>query len=309
VKRLLCALAASALTMASVQAATIGISMSLFDDNYLNILRHAMEDYAKTKGNVSVRSEDAQGDIARQQSQIDNFIASGVDAIVVMLVDADSSAAISAQAEAAGVPLVFVNMAPVNVDSLPAKQAFVGSDEVQAGMMQAQEVCKELKGKGTVVVIEGQLGTTGQRGRTQGIHQALSAPACKGIKIVEEQTGNWMRTPAMDLVTNWISAGIDFNAILANNDEMALGAVQAVKASGRPMESVVIAGSDATKDALAAMKAGELDITVFQNAADQGKGAIDAALKLAKSQETSKKAMVPFELVTKDNMDKFLNRN
>jgi len=309
VKRLLCALAASALTMASVQAATIGISMSLFDDNYLNILRHAMEDYTKTKGNVSVRSEDAQGDIARQQSQIDNFIASGVDAIVVMLVDADSSAAISAQAEAAGVPLVFVNMAPVNVDSLPAKQAFVGSDEVQAGMMQAQEVCKELKGKGKVVVIEGQLGTTGQRGRTQGIHQALSAPACKGIKIVEEQTGNWMRTPAMDLVTNWISAGIDFNAILANNDEMALGAVQAVKASGRPMESVVIAGSDATKDALAAMKAGELDITVFQNAADQGKGAVDAALKLAKSQETPKKAMVPFELVTKDNMDKFLNRN
>ncbi|WP_034995983.1 substrate-binding domain-containing protein [Beijerinckia mobilis] len=308
-KRFLCALAVSALTMASAQATTIGIGMSLFDDNYLNILRHAMENYAKTKGNVSVRSEDAQGDIARQQSQIDNFIASGVDAIVVMLVDADSSAAISAQAAAAGVPLVFVNMAPVNVDTLPAKQAFVGSDEVQAGLMQAQEVCKELKGKGNVVVIEGQLGTTGQRGRTQGIHEALSAPACKGIKIVEEQTGNWMRTPAMDLVTNWISAGIDFNAVLANNDEMALGAVQALKSSGRPMESVVIAGSDATKDALAAMKAGDLDITVFQNATEQGKGAIDAALKLAKNQETAKKTMIPFELVTKDNMDKFLNRN
>ncbi|ACB96393.1 periplasmic binding protein/LacI transcriptional regulator [Beijerinckia indica subsp. indica ATCC 9039] len=281
--------------------------MSLFDDNYLTVLRQAMENYAKTKGDVTVRSEDAQGDIARQQSQIDNFIASGVNAIIVMLVDADSSAAISSQAEAAGVPLVFVNQAPVN--DLPTKQAFVGSDEVLAGNMQGQEVCKELKGTGKVVILEGQLGTTGQRGRTEGVHQALSAPACKNIKIVDEKTANWMRTPAMDLVTNWISAGLDFNAVLANNDEMALGAVQALKASGRPMNSVVIAGSDATKDALAAMKAGDLGVTVFQNATGQGKGAIDAALKLAKGEAVPNKTYIPFELVTKDNMDKYLNRN
>jgi len=314
-KRLLFALAVSALTTVSglttvsAQTTRIGISMSLFDDNFLTVLRHTMERHAKTKGGVNVRSEDAQGDIARQQSQIDNFIAAGVDAIIVMLVDADSGVAISKQAEIAGIPLVFVNHAPSNVDKLPAKQTYVGSDEVQAGTLQAKEACKVLKGTGKVLLLQGQLGTAGQRGRTRGVHQVLAEPDCKNIKVVDEKPADWMRTPALDIVTNWLSAGLAFDAILANNDEMALGAVQALKASGRPASSVVVAGCDATKDALTSMKDGSLTFTVFQNAHDQGTGAVDAALKLTKGEQLPKKNIIPFELVTKDNLDKYLNRN
>ncbi|MCV2448256.1 substrate-binding domain-containing protein, partial [Paracoccus sp. DMF] len=91
--------------------------------------------------------------------------------------------------------------------------------------------------------------------------------------------------------------------------EMAIGAIQALKSAGRDMNSVVIGGVDATQDALAAMKAGELDVTVFQDAAGQGKGAVDTALKLARGEAVEQKVFVPFQLVTPQNLDQFLSKN
>jgi inositol transport system substrate-binding protein len=90
---------------------------------------------------------------------------------------------------------------------------------------------------------------------------------------------------------------------------MAIGAIQALKAAGRSMDSVVVGGIDATQDALAAMAAGDLDVTVFQNAAGQGQGSVDAALKLAKGEAVDKKVYIPFELVTKENLDKYQAKN
>jgi inositol transport system substrate-binding protein len=300
-----CAALAAALLTSTAHAETIGVSMSLFDDNWLTGLRHSMEDYGKSLDGVTILTEDGQGDIAKQQSQVDNFIASRVDAIIIMLVDADSGAAISKTAAAAGIPLIFVNNAPSNVDSLPDKQAFVGSNEEQAGTLETQTVCKMLAGKGKAVIMQGQLGTTGQRGRTKATHDVLSTPECSGIKVVEEQSANWMRTPALDLMTNWLSAGVEFDAVIANNDEMALGAIQALKASGRKMDSVVVGGVDATADALAAVAAGDLHVTVFQNAAGQGRGAVDTARKIIKGEAVEKKTYIPFELVTKENLSQY----
>lgn len=300
-KLMLCA-AIAAITSAAAHAETIGVAMSLFDDNWLTGMRHAMEDHAKSLKGVSLKFEDGQGDIARQQNQIENFIASGVDGILVVLVDADAGAAISKRVAKAGIPLVFINNAPANVDNLPPKQAFVGSNDEQAGTLETQAVCKMLGGKGTAAIIQGQLGTTGQRGRTKATHDVLNTPACKGIKVVEEQTANWMRTPALDLVTNWLSAGRNFDAVIANNDEMALGAIQALKAAGKKMDKVVVGGVDATADALAAVETGDLDVTVFQNAKGQGEGGIDTVLKLARGEKVEKKTFIPFELVTKDNV-------
>lgn len=308
-KKLMLSAAFVAMTSAAAHAETIGVAMSLFDDNWLTGLRHSMEDHAKGLKDVTVNTEDGQGDIAKQQSQVDNFIAAGVDGIVIMLVDADAGAAISKRAAAAGIPIVFVNNAPSNVDSLPDKQAFVGSNEEQAGTLETQTVCKMLGGKGKAVIIQGQLGTTGQRGRTKATHDVLASPECKGIEVVEEQTANWMRTPALDLVTNWLSAGREFDAVIANNDEMALGAIQALKAAGKPMDKVVVGGVDATADALAAMQAGDLDVTVFQNAKGQGVGAIDTVLKLARGEKVEKKTYIPFELVTKDNLAQYTAKN
>ncbi|KJF70182.1 MULTISPECIES: sugar ABC transporter substrate-binding protein [Rhizobium/Agrobacterium group] len=297
-----------ALMAGAAQAETIGVAMSLFDDNYLTVLRHNIERHAKDLG-VEVQMEDAQGDIARQQSQIENFAAAGVDGIITMLVDADSGKAMSKVAEKAGIPLVFVNMLPANMDTFPKKQAWVGSDEEQAGELQATEICKLAGGKGDAVILMGQLGTTGQRGRTAAVERVLKSDACKGIKVLDQQTANWMRTPALDLMTNWTTSGIKPAIVFANNDEMALGAIQSLKSSGVKMDDVIIGGVDATQDALAALEAGDLDVTVYQSAKGQGEGSLDTVLKIARGEKTEQRVVVPFELVTPGNVAQYKSSN
>lgn len=215
----------------AAHAETIGVSIAKFDDNFLTVLRNGMSDYAKTLNGVSLQIEDAQNDVSKQQSQIQNFIASKVDAIVVNPVDTDATAAMSKIASDAGIPLVYVNRQPANVDTLPPNQAFVASDEQQSGTLEAQEICRLLGGKGKVVVIMGELSNQAARMRTQDVHDVIKTDACKGIQIVEEQTANWDRTQGSDLVTNWLSSGTQFDAVISNNDEMAIGAIQALKAA------------------------------------------------------------------------------
>ena len=293
----------------AAHAETIGVTMAQFDDNFLTVLRNGMSDYAKTLDGVELQIEDAQNDVAKQQSQVQNFIASGVSAIIVNPVDTDATAALSKAAADAGIPLVYVNREPVNVNELPEKQAFVASNEQESGTLETKEVCRLLNGKGKVVVMMGELSNQAARMRTQDIKDVIATDECKGLEIVEEQTANWSRTQGSDLMTNWLSAGLEFDAVISNNDEMAIGAIQALKAAGRSMDSVVVAGIDATQDALAAMAAGDLDVTVFQDAAGQGKGSVDAALKLAKGEKVDTKVYSPFQLVTPANIADFQAKN
>ncbi|TRA99614.1 sugar ABC transporter substrate-binding protein [Rhizobium rhizogenes] len=308
IKKIVITTAFCALMANAAHAEKIGVAMSLFDDNYLTVLRHNIQRHAGDLG-VEVQMEDAQGDIARQQSQIENFVAAGVDGIITMLVDADSGRAMSKIADQAGIPLVFVNMLPANMEKFPEKQAWVGSNEEQAGELQATEVCKLASGKGDAVILMGQLGTTGQRGRTAAAERVLKSDACKDIKVLDAQTANWMRTPAMDLMTNWITSGMKPTIVLGNNDEMALGAIQALKSSGVGMKDVIVAGVDATQDALAAMEAGDLDVTVYQSAKGQGEGSLDTVLKIARGEKFEHKVDVPFELVTPANVAQYKSNN
>src|SRR6185503_9091975 len=119
-KKILYATAMTVLMASPAFAENIGVSMAKFDDNFLTVLRNGMQDYAKTLDGVTLQVEDAQNDVAKQQSQIQNFIASKVDAIIVNPVDTDATAAMSKIAADAGIPLVYVNREPVNVNELPA---------------------------------------------------------------------------------------------------------------------------------------------------------------------------------------------
>ena len=145
--------------------------------------------------------------------------------------------------------------------------------------------------------------------RTADIDDVIATPECSFIKIIDKQTSNWQRDQAQNLMTNWLSTGTKFDGVIANNDESAIGAIQAMKAAGIDMKSVVVGGVDATQDALAAMQAGDLDATVFQDAAGQGKGSVDAALKLAKGEAVDQKVYIPFQLVTPANIGDFLKKN
>ena len=308
-KRILLTLLVGTALVSPAMAAKVGVSMALFDDNFLTVLRNGMSDYAKTQPGLSLQIEDAKNDVSKQLSQIQNFIANKVDAIVVNPVDTSATAAMTKLAAEAGVPLVYVNRQPADIDNLGPKAAFVASNEVESGTLETQAICKLLGGKGNILVMQGQLSNQAAVQRTADIHDVISKAPCDGVKIVAEQTAEWDRTKAQNLMTNWLSKGLKFDAIVANNDEMAIGAIQALKSAGVDTKKAIVGGVDATQDALASMKAGDLKVTVFQDAAGQGKGAVDAALALAGGKTIDRKVYIPFQLVTPENMDKFAKKN
>ena len=306
-------LAGSAMTGAA-SAATIGVSMAQFNDNFLTVLRNGIIEYAKTKPDVTLQVEDGGNDVNKQLSEVQNFIASKVDAIIVTPVDTDSTAAISKLAADAKIPLVYVNRQPANMDTLPANQAFVGSNESDSGTLETKQICKLLKDAGkssgaNVYVMEGQLNNQAAVQRTQDVKDVIATSDCSFITIIDLQTANWQRDQSQSLMANWLTAGTPYDAVISNNDEMALGALQAMKAAGVDTSKVIIGGVDATQEALASMKAGDLKVTVFQDAAGQGKGALDTALALAKGDKVDRAVWVPFQLVTPENIANYMSKN
>jgi ABC-type sugar transport system substrate-binding protein len=295
-------------TMSNAQATNIGISMTSFDNPFLNILINGMKSADQSNDDITLQFEDANSDIGRQLNQVQSFIASGVDAIIVNAVDGDSTMAITQMTNEAGIPLVYVNHPPIDINQLPDTASFVGSNELDSGTLQTEEVCRLLNGKGNALVIIGPLENHAALTRTKDVEKVLSRPECSGIKILDKQVANWSRTQAYDLMTNWITSGIEFNTVIANNDEMAIGAIQAIEASSLNIDNIVVAGIDATADGLAAMRSGELSVTVFQNATKQGQVAVQTAYKMVHGDPVDRNLWVPFELVTKQNLSQYSSK-
>ncbi|WP_310564961.1 sugar ABC transporter substrate-binding protein [Hydrogenophaga sp.] len=308
-KKLLIAAAISSTLLApmAAHAQKVGLAMAQLD-TFLTILKNGTLDAGKKAG-ATVQVEDAGNDVGKQLSQIQNMIAQKYDAIIVNPVDTDVTPKITKMVTDAKIPLVYVNRKPVDFDKLPAGVAVVASDEKVSGTVQTQEVCRLLKGKGSVLVLMGELSNEAARTRTKDIEDVVATKACSGIKIADKREGKWDRTQGQDIMTNWLSSGVKFDAVIANNDEMALGAINALKAAKKWSSSSLVAGIDATPDALASMKGGDLKVTVFQNAAGQGSGSIETALKLIKKQPVDRFVNVPFELVTPANLAKYTGKN
>lgn len=284
---------------------TIGVTMALFDDNFLTSVRQAMADHAKTIPELQVQFQDAQGDIGRQLSQVQNFVSQRVDAVVVNVVDTAATRNITKIVTDARIPLVYVNRQP-DTKTLPPTVSVVASDDLVAGRLQMTELARRLNGKGNVVIMLGDLANNATHGRTAGNKEVLAKHP--DIKVVEEQTANFERTRAIDLMNNWLSKGTKIDAVVSNNDEMALGALIALRQAGRSPKQILVGGVDATPDALAEMAKGDLAVTVFQDAKGQGRKALDNAVKLARGEKVEQFDFVPYELVTPENYRTFLNR-
>ena len=309
-KKVLLTAGLAVLMTSSAMAETIGASIARFDDNGLTIMRNGMTAHIESLSGVDLQMEDAQDDVARQLDQINNFIASGVDAIIVNAVDTNATEAMSNAAAAAGVPLVYVNRQPINLDTMPDGQAFVASNEIESGTLEAFQICRNLRAAGksggaTGYLMNGQLSNQAAVQRSKDVHDVIGMDMCNFMTLIDEQTANWSRDEAQDLMTNWMSSGEPFDFVIANNDEMAIGAIQAMKAAGMDMAEIQVGGVDATPDALVAMAAGDLDVTVFQDLAGQGAGSIDTALALARGESVDKTVFIPFILVTPENAAEF----
>jgi len=277
----------------------IGLTMK-FDDLWLTTLRDAMTAYAKSQPGVELIAVDSKEDVATQLGQVENFVSQKVDAIIIIPANTDAADPMTKAAQDAGIPLVYVNRIPSN---LPEGVVYVGSESIQAGIMQAEWIAKKLNGKGNVVIMNGNLAQEAAQKRTEGEKQVFAK--YPDIKIIREDTGNWHRDEGLSLMENWLASGDQIDAVASNNDEMAIGALEAIDAAGK-MGKILVGGVDASPDALQEMDKGRLNVTVFQNAKGQGEGGIKVAIALARGEKVDQITWVPFELVTPDNYKNYM---
>ena len=276
----------------------VGATMLSMQNEFIVNISDEMQKKADELG-VKLILVDAEHSPLKQMEQVESFIAQKVDVIVMNPCEVEASSPAVARALAAKIPIVNVNSA-----TKTAPTAFVGSNDVESGRIAMKFIAEKLGGKGNVLMIHGFMGQAAQIQREQGANEILKE--YPNLKLLASQTAEWDRAKGMDLMQNWIqSYGTKINAVFAQNDEMGLGALKALQAAGMK-DKVVVVSIDAIQDALQAVKKGELDATVFQNAKAQGAGAIETAVKLAKKQTVEKEVMIPFQLVTKENIGSFL---
>jgi inositol transport system substrate-binding protein len=303
-----CTLLFAALLIVVSQWATagyrIGVSIARVDDNFMTYVRSGLEDAAK-KENVQIQFEDAQGDVVRQLNQVQGFINQKVNAVIVLPVDTAATANITRAAVEAKTPLVYVNRHP-DERVLPKGVVTVASNDIEAGQLQMRYLAAKLGGKGTLAIIMGDLAQNATHDRTEGVKQVLKD--YPGIKIVEQQTAEWQRSKGMDLTSNWLLAGTRFDAIVANNDEMAIGAAMALQQGGKAKGEIAIVGIDGLPDGLAAIKHGMLIASVFQDPKAQATAAVQAAIKMIKGEPVETDVWVPFQLITPEQVAIFEQR-
>jgi inositol transport system substrate-binding protein len=279
----------------------IGVSIARVDDNFMTYVRNGLDAAAK-KENVQIQFEDAQGDVVRQLNQVQGFINQKVDAVIVLPVDTSATANITRAAVEAKTPLVYVNRHP-DERTLPKGVVTVASNDIEAGQLQMRYLAEKLGGKGNLAIIMGDLAQNATHDRTEGVKQVLKD--YPGIKIVEQQSAEWQRNKGMDLTSNWLLAGSRFDAIVANTDEMAIGAAMALQQAGKAKGEIAIVGIDGLPDGLAAIKRGMLVASVFQDPKAQANSAVQAALKMIKGEPVETDVWVPFQLIKPEQLAVF----
>ncbi|WP_455864136.1 sugar ABC transporter substrate-binding protein [Pantoea agglomerans] len=297
---LVCTLALSPLSQAKEQ--TVGVALANFDLNFVSILRTQMvKELAKEK--INGQFEDAKGDVAVQVQQVENFINQGVDAIILNPVDTQAVKPMMEAASRAKIPLIFVNRKPEI--PLGANMAYVGSDSELGGKMEMEALAKKMNYKGNVAILMGALSAEEARQRTKATEEVIAK--YKDMKVVEKQSAQWMRNEAVDVTSGWLLNGDKIDAIAANNDEMAIGAIMALQQAGK--KDVLVAGIDGTPDALRFVKSGKLSLTIFQDAAGQGIGAVQTAKKMLAGEKVESTIWIPYQTITPENYTEFMTKN
>ncbi len=276
----------------------LGMTLYSLKNEFTVRLANSATAKAKELG-VEIKIYDGDYDPSNQISQIETMISDGVDGIILNPQDAEALAVGVDRAVAAGIPVVGVNTR-VNSDKLTS---YVGSKDVYAGELETQYMVDLLGNKFNAVIIEGPLGQSAQIERRQGIQNILDKNP--DINIIAEKTANWSRAEAMTVMENWLNAFDNIDAVIAENDEMALGAREAIKAKGLDIPCI---GVDGITDALNAVEQGDMVASIFQDGAGQGSKAVEVLVEAVKGNKVESEYWIDFELVTKDNVAEFKKR-
>lgn len=276
---------------------TIGLSVSTLNNPFFVALRDGAQQAADEAGAELVVS-DAQNDAASQQSALQNFLTQQVDAIAINPVDSDAAAAAVRPANQEDVPVVAVDRA-VNGAEVAST---VASDNVEGGRL-AAEALADAVGEGQVVVLQGIPGTSASRDRGEGFSQGIGE--FPDVEVVAEQPADFDRAEALDVMTNLLQAHPDIQGVFAENDEMALGAIQAL--GERAGGDIAVVGFDGTPDGLEAVQDGSMYASVAQQPAELGRTAVETAIEAAEAGSVEGTIQVPVKVVTQNNVEEFLD--
>lgn len=282
----------------------IGYSCSNFNDTFQMHVLDAARDEAAKQG-IKLLVEDAGEDEHLQAEHIESMISEGIAALVVVPVNTSDVEYIVESAEIANIPVVFVNRNPFPDQRPPDRCFVIATDARVEGETQMNYVGRKIGMNGSVVIVQGILKNDAAISRTAGVLEVI-AQSYPEMAITAEGSANWQREQARPLVKKWIeSFGRErIDAVLSNNDEMALGAVEALEEAG--FRDVIVVGVDAIGPALEAIGEGRMSATVLQDPDLQGRGAIGIAVRALRGEAQAQNFILPSELITRDNVGKYL---
>lgn len=271
-------------------AAKIGLVVSTLNNPFFVDLRDGAQAKADELGATLVVL-DSQDDSATEMSNVEDLITQKVDLIMINPTDSDTVGSAVTAANEAKIPVITLDRAANSGEVI----AHIASDNAAGGEMAGKYIADQLGGKGKVVELQGIPGASAARDRGEGFHKAIAGT---DIEVVASQTANFDRAQGLSVMENILQAQPEINAVFAHNDEMALGAVEAIKASGR---DIMVVGFDATEDALTAVKGGDMAATVQQLPKEIGAKGVEAAVKAVNDEKVEPSIPVELQLVTKDS--------
>ncbi|USK70248.1 ribose ABC transporter substrate-binding protein RbsB [Peribacillus asahii] len=272
----------------SMEDVTVGVSISTLNNPFFVSLKEGIEAKAKEKG-MEVSVVDAQDDTAKQVSGIEDLILKKVDLLIINPTDSAAISSAVQSANEAGIPVITVDRSADEGEVV----TFIASDNVAGGEQAAKYIVEQLGENAKVVELEGVSGASATRERGEGFHNI----ADKQLDVLSSQTAEFDRTKGLNVMENMLQGNKDIQGVFAHNDEMALGAIEAIKATGK---DILVVGFDGNEDALKAVEAGDLSATVAQQPALIGEEAIAAAEKILKGEKVEETISVPLKLVTKE---------
>lgn len=265
----------------------IGVSLSTLNNPFFVSIREGVEEVAQDE-NVETVITDAQNDSSTQNNQVEDLITQGVDLIVINPVDSTAISTSVQKANEANIPVICVDRKSDEGELV----SFIASNNVEGGKLAGEYILEKVGENAEVIQLEGIPGASSTRERGEGFTEATDGK----INLLASQTANFDRAEGMTVMENLLQAHPDVKAVFCQNDEMALGASEAVKASGK---DVTIVGFDGNDDAIKAVEEGMLSATVAQKPQEMGKLAIETALKYLKGEQVEEQVDSPLELIKK----------
>ena len=275
---------------------SITFALSTQANSFMVKMREGAQKKADELG-LTINFQDASDDSATQANQLANAAATGAGAVIVNPTDSDAMAPAVKQLTDAKIPVVAVDRAVNNAEV----SSYIASDNVGGGKQAAKALSEAIHGEGEILVLQGKTGSSASRERGQGFDEGLKDSP--NIKVVAKQTAEFERVKGLDVTTNLLQAHPNVKAIFAENDEMALGAIEAL--GDKAGKDVIVVGFDGVEDALKAIKEGTMYASIAQQPADMAAQAVVEASKLLKGEAATKEMQVDVVTVTKDNVDKF----